>query len=407
MKKAFIAVGLSLVSTFSIAAIHCENYPHWRNCKTKPSAQLNAINTYISAHAPNKTGHPAIAAFDWDGTLYDEQLPQVAPEPKNIVGEKFAGQASWMLYSATRFKSHPRWFPTFHTGYGDNGETDFINANLYTEGRTTTYTQDITGKKSQIPTPQGVYSKFVQTAAYTTGMSPKDIDTSANAYMAAYPTQQWAYLPMLDIVQHMHNLGYTIWIITGSIPYFVASEINNIQNNPAITYNGKPYNLGILPSGVFNPSNPGHIAGNEQKLSSAGKFTQAYDNKFLVTPNSKSILFTGPRLAVDHEGKAAVINNYLQNLRDKNGKKESVIFYAGNSGGDFNAASYVLNAAASGEKPGFVVAVQSENEGLSGLFDVWKHFKSTGNVVCLPHMGNPVVLPHGYAPGPRTCTEPK
>lgn len=393
MKKIAL-ITLYCFSVTSAFAIDCSNYPHWSNCAANP--QLIKIDNYIAAHAPS-AGQPAtIAAFDWDGTLYNEQLPSNVP---SLQGKTFAGQPTWMIYAATQFKDHPSWFPTFRTDDTDGGTTAFINANLYTEGDSTTYTlTNYNQTKTPEATPMGVYNKFVQTAAYTTGMEPKDITDSTNAYLTQYPTEKYAYLPMLDIVQHMHDLGYQTWIVTGSIPYFVAAVINNIQNNPNINYNGKPYNLGILPSGGYDPNNPGHIIGNEQKVVSYAdgeqRFSQAYEDKFLqpVSPDN--------RFAIDHEGKAIAIQNYLEKTAT-GGPGLPVIFYAGNSGGDYNAASYVLNTAASGQAPGFVVAVQSQNEDPGSLLDVWNHFDAAGDVVCLPHMGN-----GNYAPSAAICQHP-
>ena len=71
------------------------------------------INDYLVKHSPLVTHHVQVVAFDWDGTLYSEQIAlHDLPQPyTQLNGMRFAGQPAWMIFSAI----HHNGFPAFKT----------------------------------------------------------------------------------------------------------------------------------------------------------------------------------------------------------------------------------------------------------------------------------------------------
>ncbi|MCP4177485.1 MAG: hypothetical protein GY756_06945 [bacterium] len=184
-----------------------------------------------------------------------------------------------------------------------------------------------------------MYSKFIQTAIFTAGMTPGELDTSVYKFLLSYPPEKYAFLPMLDVVQKMENTGYNVWIVTGSNQYFVGAMLKYIQKHLDYT-EGVKYDFSKILSPVKNTKIPMHIAGNGLKLLKNGTFSLAYDDVF--TKNKKGDLFI-----VDHLGKVAAVENIQR------WEGDTALFIGGNSDGDFNDTKYIIN----GNKEAFGIEV--------------------------------------------------
>ena len=293
------------------------DYPHWNFENLSTYKKLEKINTFIEA---NK-GKNNIAVFDWDGTLYNENIP--VKEMDNV---KYAGQPAWyfwMARNASKF-SFPV-FPMFNTKDGEfiNNVIEFNN---YLEGKS-----DVTASG---------YNKFTLTALFTAGMTPMSVMNGTEEYLKYYRPEKYAFLPMLDVMQKMVNSGYNVWIITGSNPYFVAAQIKYIEDY--MNYrNEEKYDFNIC-TAPYNPEND-HIAGNTLKLLKNNRFSVIYDDRFVQNRGHKHYI-------VDGEGKLIVVKNLEKKYNSE------VIFAAGNSGGDFYDVRYVV------EKP-YAMAIAVEPRG--------------------------------------------
>ena len=279
------------------------DYPHWNFENKSTYAKLKKINTFIET---NKNQN-YLAIFDWDGTLYNENI-----SVKELNNEKYAGQPAWYMWMAMntdRFKFPV--FPLFSTKDGDFKE-NIINYVKYLEHRT-----------NIIPDS---YSKFISTSLLISGMTPEHVAEGVSEFLKEYKPEQYAFLPMLDILQKMIDSGYNVWIITGSNPYFVSSQIKYIEENINYT-DSKKYNFNLSTS-PYN-SKKGHIAGNGLKLLKNGNFSIVYDNRYVKNPENELYI-------VDEQGKLTVVKNLEEKYHTK------VIFAAGNSGGDYYDIQYVV-----------------------------------------------------------------
>ncbi|MCP4474319.1 MAG: haloacid dehalogenase-like hydrolase [Gammaproteobacteria bacterium] len=350
-------LGLGFIN--SALAIDCSNYPHWdgswgpgTKCSQHNAALVN-IDNFIKANA----GKGYVAAFDWDGTLYGEQIPLKAPS--RLKGQTFSGDASWAIWAASTGKV----FPAFKSD-----ANALINNVLYTEGKTNAVL--------------GSYSDFSHAATYETGMTPTTLKRSVNAYLNVYPARQWVFLPMMDIMQRLHDSGFKLWIITGSNPYYVATVLNSIEKNNRYR-DKKRYDFGILPTSATAAPQckairySGCIAGNATTLA-GGKFTAIYNDRFVAEKSRPALYYA--RYTIDGPGKVLVIQNYIQRVMAK-----PVILYAGNSGGDYQAFMYVLKRHLTSFDPttkqyhlsGLTIAVQPQNESsFSALADIMVEHKS-------------------------------
>lgn len=350
-KKPFWTLTLAtfFYSTQAMPATLCDQfYPHWNCNNPEQLKQLTVLNQFIEQNAHKGL----VAAFDWDGTLYSEKIPVKGPY---LSGQTFSGQAAWLLWSAEHLKKHPNWFPLWRTNDVD-GVVNLVNQDVYTEDKTNAVLGD--------------YSKFAQIAQYPAGMTPRELSNSVRGFLNDYPVQKYAFLRMFDLVQHMHDEGFKIWIITGSNPYFVANIIEKIEKTVPYKTNAG-YNFGILSSSSNANIEPGHIAGNATKLNKQGRFTLVYNDQFVKQPGVSKMHLA--RYVVDEAGKALAIQNYIEPY-----EKAPVVFYAGNSGGDYQAALYVLHHhlfKENGPKKIFnyqslVLAVDPQQESIGTLQDV-------------------------------------
>ncbi len=279
------------------------SYPHWNFNNKKTYAKLLKINTFIEKNK-NKN---KIAIFDWDGTLYNENIPV-----KELNNAKYAGQPAWYMWMAmNKAKFNFSVFPMFITKDG-HFLRNVLTFNRYLENRTNISSHG--------------FSKFTSTSLFTAGMTPQNVTDGVMSFLKEYKPEKYAFLPMLDVMQKMVNSGYNVWIITGSNQYFVASQIKYIENNINYTKN-KKYNFKIS-TAPYNPET-GHIAGNGLKLMKNGKFSVVYDNRYVENPKGKLYI-------VDEKGKTVVAKNI------EKWSKSKIVFAAGNSGGDYYDIKYVL-----------------------------------------------------------------
>jgi hypothetical protein len=280
------------------------DYPHWNFNNWKTYKKLVKINTFIEINKDKGK----IAVFDWDGTLYNENIPV-----KEMKNEKFAGQPAFYIWAAYNSKMFPfKIFPMFSTKDGEF-QKNVIEKDKYLEGRT------------NIQPDQ--YSKFTQTSIFTAGMTPENMSTAVMKYLDDYSPNKYAFLPMLDILQKFTDSGYDVWIVTGSNQYFVAAMLKYIEKNINYTKTRKyDFKLATVP---YNPET-GHIAGNALKVLDNNTFSVVYDNRYVK--NSENKLYI-----VDHEGKVIVVKNLEKKAKSK------VMLVAGNSGGDYDDTKYVVS----------------------------------------------------------------
>ncbi len=285
----------------NVADLDCSQYPNW-DCA---DPTLRRIDSFIQTDQ----GQCYVVATDWDGTLYSETIHIRAGDIHS--GTPRGGQSIWHLWGAQR-----GYFPAFNTADGDWIENT-IERDDYLEGKTNA--------------EAGEYSKFSQIAAFEAGMTPQEMHEGVQAYLEDYPSEEYAYLNMLDVLQQFKNHGFQLWIITGSNPYFVASLVNDLDQT--LGYD-------LLAEGC-DPGDPDlalcRIVGNGAKQSPDGRFTMVYDDRF-VTLDDANTSFLLERHIVDGAGKAVAIRHYIETQAHN-----SVVFYAGNSGGDYEAVEYVLD----------------------------------------------------------------
>ena len=278
------------------------DYPHWDFNNWETYKKLVKINTFIEVNKDKGK----IAVFDWDGTLYNENIPV-----KEMNNEKYAGQPAYYIWAAYNSKEFS--FPVFPMYITKDGEfqNNVITFDKYLEGRTNIHPDQ--------------YSKFIQTSMFTAGMSTHNMAASVSKYLDAYSPKKYAFLPMLDVLQKMVNSGFKVWIITGSNQYFVAVMFNYIEKNINYTKD-KKYEFKICE--VPYNAETGHIAGNGLKLMKNDIFSVVYDDRYVK--NSEKELYI-----VDDEGKEVAGKNLEKNENNK------IIFVAGNSGGDYYIMKYV------------------------------------------------------------------
>ncbi|MCP3967139.1 MAG: haloacid dehalogenase-like hydrolase [Lentisphaerae bacterium] len=296
-----VTFGLSSISSTAIEPLKTD-YPHW-NFQDKAAYQkLKRINNFIEENRFKKI----IAVFDWDGTLFCENIP--VPELNN---ELYAGQPAWYLWMA--FHASKFSFPVFpmYDTLDEKFKDNVVSFTKYLEGRTNI--------------PSHGFRKFIATSLLLAGMTPENITQGVQRFLGEIEVERYAFLPMLDVLQKIVDSGIEVWIITGSNPNFVAEEIKYIENNLEYS-SGLRYNFKLC-SSPYNPKT-GHIAGNGLKLLKNGTFSNVYDNRYVENSDGKLRI-------VDEVGKLVVVKNLMK----KTGAK--VRFAAGNSGGDVHMISYV------------------------------------------------------------------
>ncbi len=301
LEMALISLLHLIVSTsVAFAGVSRERYPNW----DENDPAVATIDAFIQIHK----GKGYVAAFDWDGTLYSETI-----EVKGEVhmGTTRSGQSIWHLWGARR-----GYFPAFKTKDGDHLGT-VVRRDDYLEGKTNV---SLSG-----------YSKFAQIATFEAGMTPLEMREGVRAYAGDYPPRDYAYLKMLDVVRQFIENGFQVWIVTGSNPYFVMSILETIDETMGVD---------LLSKGC-DPTRPDlekcRIVGNCAKLSPEDRFTMVYNDRFVRIAGANTPYFL-ERNIIDGAGKAVAIREFIEPRAGK-----PVVFYAGNSGGDYESIQYVLN----------------------------------------------------------------
>ena len=303
MKKCIIIVLSLLCYSLSIFALPSKsNYPHWDFTNKVMYQKLVKIDKFIKANK-NK-GY--VAVFDWDGTLYSQQIPLLQYRK----GQTVAGQMAWYIWASYHLYD-PKYsglFPNYQTADGKGG--------CYFRKISTQLVQQL--KKSS-----GIYGAYRGIATLGAGMVQTSMAKGVNGYLQMYPAKKYILYPVMDLMQHLIDSGFNVWIVTGDTPYYLSALLKNIEHNinytPVRKYN---FNLSAVP---YNPET-GHLIGNGPRLSKHGVLTAVYDNSYTSVPNSNKLY------VVNGQGKLIVINNYI-NKR----VKKPFVFYAGNSGGDYQA----------------------------------------------------------------------
>lgn len=315
MKKTLLSITLMALAGTAFADLNCANYPHWPACSTAGSptqAYLKKINRLIEKHK-NKGD---VVLFDWDGTSYDENMPVKPVDASDTldVGKTFSGEANFHIWGVKEGK-----FPSLNTG----NPMDGVQKIDYFQGKTNI--------------PMTGYNAFSQEATVEAGLTPEKVSSDIAQWLQSYPASANAYKATLDIMQQFKDNGFQVWVITGSNPYFVMNEMNAIDQ---LSYtDDKNYNL--LPAGcdVSNPNLPAcQIIGNSAKLKANGRFSAIYNDVFVKRPNNSPDYNYMERYYIDGPGKAVAIRNYLVPKTHK-----PILFYAGNSGGDYESIVYVLS----------------------------------------------------------------
>ncbi len=288
------------------AAYYQQYYPHWNLNDANACKVLTQVDKLIKKYA----GKGYLATFDWDGTIFSENIDF----SKYGVKAPDAGEVGWHIWAAYHLNDplYPNLLPTFQTKDGQ-AKAEILEFVTYLDGRS-----------NVIPTG---YNKFSQEATIETGMTVRQLDKGLSGFLAEYQPKNYAFYPMLDVMQHMVDRGFKVWIITGSNPYILAPIIQNIEKN--LYYKtGKHYKFYLAP----NPYNiaTGHIVGNAAKLKADGTFSRVYDDRFLKAREPDLYI-------VDEKGKALAIQDYVEKV-----DPEPVVFCAGNSGGDVEMIKYVL-----------------------------------------------------------------
>ncbi|HCU04790.1 MAG TPA: hypothetical protein DIC51_00475 [Coxiellaceae bacterium] len=302
-----IFVGGLVYLSIAFALPKQSDYPHWDFNNPGMYKKLVKIDSFINKNR-NKN---YVAIFDWDGTLYNEKIPL----KQYSIGALRAGQPAWHIWASYHLydPKYPNLFPMFHALDG-KGQIYLDRKDDYLEGQTNVKVDD--------------YNKFSQIATIEANMTPVQFTTAVNGYLKLYPTKNYVFYPMLDIMQHLINSGFHVWIVTGSNPYFISVLLRDIEKNIYYTkYRKYHFNLGSTP---YNPK-LGHIAGNMARLTVNHKFSMIYDDRY--TTNNLNQLYV-----VEGEGKKIVLERYIPKR-----EKTPIIFYAGNSGGDYAAMQYVLS----------------------------------------------------------------
>jgi len=321
----FLQSALSEVLTSSVPTL--AEYPHWKECfetgtfsnKPKNCSKLQKIDAFIDLYE----GKAAAAVFDFDGTLYNEDIQLDEEHGTTLKGKKVqvVAQPAWHRWAANHWDRYPQLqlFPLYRTE--NNGPlTALINIDNYLEGKVNAKTGKVSG-----------YHKFRQIATLEAGMTPENMAKGVSLYLDKYSPNDYAFYGVLDIMQNMINHQFKVWIVTGSNPYFVSVVLDKIEQLDTTEY----FNFGDLSTVPHQPSSRdgklinSRIIGNAAKVYN-GKFTAVWDDRYLQRDKYDEIY------AVMNEGKRLIIKDYIEP------NETEVVACIGNSGGDYAMMTYVL-----------------------------------------------------------------
>jgi len=328
MKRQLFALTILSFATFTYAENNhqlCRFYPHW-NCNIPSElVVVQQIETFINKHSVNGKGK-GIVAFDWDGTLYNEHIPN-----PDQFSDTRSGQSLWHIWGANHLKQYPYLFPAFKADSIKQQSIEIKMHDKYLEGK---MFQPVDPNKIDPLTPSG-YDKFSQIATFENGMTLRQMQVGMRGYLQDISPKENAFTKILDIAQRMQDKGFVVWVISGSNPYFLANAINGSNGvNKIFGYHlflgcddvaGDPkfFNLRC------------NLAGNGAKvvrINNVYSFSGIYDDRFV-----KNAIPSEDRLIIDKYGKQLFLQQLAQKLQ------LPVIFYAGNSDGDTYAMNYTLN----------------------------------------------------------------
>lgn len=305
------ALLISLFGLFSFtilfAAPNPKDYPHWDLKNQNVYQQLTKIDDFIQ----HNQGKGYIAAFDWDGTIYSEQI---SPKLKGFTQYQWPGDQVFVIWASRHLDNtnYPNLYPMFRIN-NDGAATAIRQHALYFMGKA--------------PAKVRGYNLFSQTAAFPAGMTPEELEGAIKGYLEAYPAEDYVFLPILDLLQRMSDAGFHIWIVTGGNPYFVSVVMHQLEKT--LYYRPNQHYHFNLSSTPYQPDKS-HIVGNMSRLLKDGHFSMVYDDRFTKNPKGEWII-------VDREGKAVALENYVEPRHNT-----KTIFYAGNSDGDAWAIKYIL-----------------------------------------------------------------
>jgi phosphoserine phosphatase len=302
-------------------------YPHWNFLDKQEMAKLIRIDKFIKSHA----WRGELAIFDWDGTLYEENITIEEKFTGATKGPK-AGQPVWHTWAANNYTvpgiKKLNLFPAWRNEDGDGPLYDLIKHDDYLE------------KKTNL-NPIG-YDKFRQIAIMESGMTPKNMAQGISYFLRKYNPSKLMFYKVFDVLQSLLNNGFKVWIVTGSNPYYVAPILAEIDHNHngelSDRFRSKFFEFRSLSASPYIPSNLdgsriySRIIGNSAKVVN-GKFNNAYDDRYIPYNKYKKIY------AVMTEGKRIAVEDYIEKY---DGKGKKAVFCAGNSGGDYQMMEYVL-----------------------------------------------------------------
>ena len=346
----------------------CEKYyPHWNCNDSEQLKKLTAIEDFINKY-PNGKG---IAAFDWDGTLYHENIND-PDNPDKTVSIK----VSYRKWAANNLKKYPYLFPSFKA---DPATLEEHRSNIRKEinfltGATYEPNENHEGK-SEVRNKIKLkgYDKYLQNAKFESGMTLEEVRSSINDYLVEYSPEDYAYTRILDIAQRFSDKNFMVIIITAGNSYLVANLLTTKNGiNRVLKY--KLFS-DCLPTtkNVSRYMTHCNIIGNSPKLlkDSNGRyrFTSVFDDRFL-----HDIIKTDERVAVTGYGKKLV----LKHLSQKHGLP--LIFYAGNSDNDVEGMQAVLD---SGNAMGIFVNPGSDGTTFKNILSSPKCSNTDNKNICL------------------------
>lgn len=181
-------------------------------------------------------------------------------------------------------------------------------------------------------------SKFLQIATFEAGMTPRALDEYLKKYAKTYDPCSFAIYPMMDVLHRLANNGFSVWIVSGSNPYFIAALVSHVERTCPLDAKRR-YDFQLTGKKPFDPG-VDHILGNGAEVSADGTFSQSFDDRALrvADPGADAGVFV-----MANEGKALALRQWIEGRHGK-----QVVFVAGNSDGDDAMTRYVLDKGASG-----------------------------------------------------------
>lgn len=313
-----------------------DQYPHWPTDDAS-RRQLEAIEDFIIRNS----GAGKAAVFDWDGTLYSEKLRiKNAPIGLRHPERPRAAQPAWHIWAASQLQQQDRrdLFPAFRTAESQEERArNLLQRDDYLEAMFDNRPDDV--------------SKFLQISTLEAGMQPATLARYLGAYAKAYDPCVFAIYPMMDVMQRFADNGFSVWIVTGSNPYFVAAMLAHVERN--CRFDGKrPYRFKVAKGAAYDPAFD-HIIGNGAELLADGTFSQSFDGRFFRRTEQEA---DAQLYVVADEGKRVAVQRWIEQ-----GHREQVVFVAGNSDGDDAMARYVLDKGATGTAV-FAIGVNPRND---------------------------------------------